>query len=260
MNSHSLRMLAPHARLGWQLLRAEWPPAVWAVGRLLPEVIRTLVFVIIGGLVGGEDGMRFALIGCVVLSIATTAISEVTDIPVRDVQLGTYRAVSLAPLSPFLQLVARASALWITALIIAAVVVLVLPLTVGLGELTGPLLVRIWMVVPAVLAATMLGLVVIAPAIGSNWEGITYNGAVAVITVLSGAIFEVTWTVGAAIGDVLPLTHTIRALRASLTGDPWLGELLLEVAVGTMWAILGWLLYGMQDARGRRRGEGAFAA
>lgn len=253
-------ILRANARLGWVMLRADWPPVVWLVGALLPEVIRMLVFVAIGALAGGPDGARYALVGCVVLSIAGTCVSSVTDIPASDVGLGTYRTIAAAGVPVFAQYVVRALALGATALVIAVCVAMALGIATGQPAMIWPLVMRVWMLLPAVAAATMLGLVVIAPAIGSNWEGITYNVATALLTVVSGAVFAVTVPVLQLFGDVLPLTHAIRALRASLTGDPWMGEWMLEFGVAAGWCVIGALIYRAQTLRGRRTGRGAYAA
>ena len=253
-------ILRANARLGWAMLRADWPPLVWLVGALLPEVVRMLVFVAIGSITGGSEGARYALIGCVVLSVAGTCVSAVTDIPAIDVALGTYRTIAAAGVPVFVQYVARALALAAAALVVSVCVAITLGLVTGQPAMIWPLVSRVWMLLPAVAAATMLGLVVIAPAIGSNWEGITYNAATALVTVVSGAVFAVTVPTLQAVGDVLPLTHAIRALRESLTGEPWMGEWMLEFAVATGWCIIGAFVYRAQTARGRRTGRGAYAA
>lgn len=253
-------LLSANVRLGLLLLRAEWPPVVWVVGYLIPETLRMLVFVLIGMLVSGADGMAYAFVGCVVLSIATTTVSHVTDLPVTDVHTGTYRSVLLGSVAPFTQYVARALPLGGMALVLATVVAIAVGLLTGQGDLVLPVLSRLWMLIPALFTTIVLGLFVVAPAIGSDWEGITYNGAVALLTVLTGAVFTLTSPIAAGIGSVLPLTHTISALRLSLDGQPWLLEISLEVVVGIGWAIAGALIYRVQDRLGARLGRGAFAA
>jgi len=84
LSSPERQLLAANVRLGIALHRAEWPWRVWLLARLLPELVRTLVYVLIGLLVGGEPGMRFALVGCFVLIIASTTVGEVTDLPSID--------------------------------------------------------------------------------------------------------------------------------------------------------------------------------
>lgn len=260
MAASRIDLLRANVRLGLLLLRAQWPPAVWVVGYLVPETLRMLVFVLIGMLVSGEDGMAYAFVGCVALSIATTTVSHVTDIPVTDVRTGTYRSVLLGSVAPFAQYVARALPLGGMALVLATVTAVAVGLLTGQGDLVLPVLSRIWMLVPALLTTIVLGLFVVAPATGSDWEGITYNGAVALLTVLTGAVFTVTDPMAAAIGSVLPLTHTISAVRLSLDGQSWLLEIGLEVVVGMGWAIAGALAYRVQDRLGARLGRGAFAA
>lgn len=117
------------------------------------------------------------------------------------------------------------------------------------------------MVLPAVFSASMLGLAVIAPALGSRWDTLTYNSATAVLTVVSGALFAPAVNpVVDRVGAVLPLRHSVTALRNALAGRPLGTELALEACVGVGWAIVAALLYRGQDRRGRRHGTGAFAS
>jgi len=74
-------------------------------------------------------------------------------------------------------------------------------------------------VLPAVFSASMLGLAVIAPALGSRWDTLTYNSATAVLTVVSGALFAPAVNpVVDRVGAVLPLRHSVTALRTRWPG------------------------------------------
>lgn len=258
-SSERTSLLAANVRLGVLLHRADWPWRVWLAGRLAPELVRMLVYVSIGFLTAGAAGRELALVGCSVLVVGAMTIADVTDLPSLDVQTGTYRGVVLGRAPALVQYAARAACAAGLALGGALAYAVVLPPLVGSAGLTLPLLVRAWMLVPAVVGCVMLGLVVIAPAIGSSWEGITYNAATALVTVASGAVITPPGVLGA-LGEVLPLTHTVAAVRASLAGGPVAGELLLEVLVAAGWGCAAWAAYRWQEARGRRRAVGAFVA
>lgn len=254
-----LELAAANLRLSRGQLRAQWPAGVWLVSTLLPEVLRMCVLALIGSVVGGRDGLRYAVVGCVVLAMATTTVAQVTDVPVEDVELGTFRPVSLGRSSAFVQYLGRLLPLIAMALVIAATCALVVGPLTGQPDLALPLLARTGMLLPAAVSSAMLGLLVIAPAIGSSWEGITYNAATAVLTVTSGAVFAPSIPGLAAAGQLLPLTHTVTALRLSLAGRPWAGELGLELLVGVGWGLAAALAYRHQVRRGRRTGRGAYA-
>jgi len=257
LSSPERQLLAANVRLGIALHRAEWPWRVWLLARLLPELVRTLVYVLIGLLVGGEPGMRFALVGCFVLIIASTTVGEVTDLPSIDVQTGTYRSVLLGRVSAPGQYAARALPLLALALAAALAYAVTVPFLAHGGDLVWPLIAHAWMLVPAAVGGAMLGLVVIAPAIGSSWEGLTYNAAIALVTVASGAIVTPPPAL-AALGQLLPFTHTVAALRRSLAGESSIDQVAWECAVAFGWAVLAWGAYRWQEARGRRRAVGAF--
>lgn len=257
----SPELLAANVRLGWLTVRHEYPPLVYAVGVLVPELLRLLVYCLVGYLVGGVEGMRFAVVGCAVLAVASACVAHMSDVPMWDVWSGTYPQVALGRVPPVAQYAARGLPMAAQGGLAAVVAMIGLPVLTGQPDLVAPLLAWGWVVLPAVFSASMLGLAVIAPALGSRWDTLTYNGATAVLTVVSGALFAPTVNpVVAAVGAVLPLRHAITALRHALAGRPFALELALELAVGLGWAVVAVLLYRWQDARGRRRGVGAFAS
>lgn len=251
--------LAADVRLGLALHRAEWPWRVWLAGRLLPELVRMLVYVLVGSLVAGAPGREHALVGCLALVVAGLTVGEVTDLPSVDVRTGTYRAVVLGRTPALIRYAARA--VWSAGLAVmgALAYAAAVPALTGSAALAPPLLARVWLLLPGVVGCVMLGLVVIAPAIGSSWEGLTYNAAIALVTVTSGAVIAPPGAL-AAVGTVLPLAHTVAALRASLSGRPATGELLLETLVAAGWGCAAWAAYSWQESRGRRRAVGAFVA
>ena len=112
----AVALLAANVRLGAAQLRADWPPGVWLVGYLMPETVRMLVFVLIGSVVGGADGLRFAFVGCFVLSIAAASVAHVTDLPVVDVAAGTFRTVVVGRLPVGVELDELRAALRVTSL------------------------------------------------------------------------------------------------------------------------------------------------
>ncbi|WP_120003058.1 ABC transporter permease [Nesterenkonia muleiensis] len=253
-------LLLANIRLGGLLHRARWPLSVWVVGALLPEIFRMLVYVLIGYIVGDTAGLQFALVGCFALGMISSTVSAISDVPVDDVQAGTYRTVLLGSLSPFTQYLGRALVIAANGLVLTVIATSVVALVTGQGTLLLSLLPHTWMLVPAAFSTSMLGLLVIAPAIGSNWEGITYNTATGVLVVMSGAVFSLTNPAASAIGQALPLTHVIQALRLALEGQPYGERLVLEVLTGLVWGLAAYVLFRWQGARGKRTARGAFAA
>lgn len=258
--SSKVELLLANLRLGWLLHRARWPYGVWTVGSLAPEIFRIIVFVLIGYLVGDEPGMHFALIGCFFLGLISSTVSAASDVPVDDVQAGTYRTVLLGNLSPFVQYLGRAVTICLNGLVITVVATASAALATGQGTTLISLLQHSWLLIPAAISSLMLGLLVIAPAIGSNWEGITYNTATGVLIVMSGAIFTLTNPTAHAIGQALPLTHSVEAMRNAVAGLPYAHDVLLELTVAIGWGLAAFTVYRWQDIRGRRVGRGAFAA
>lgn len=253
-------LLTANLRLGWRLHKAHWPWGVFLLGRYLPELVRMLLYVLIGRIVAGPEGMTYAFVGVVVLVVVSAAVAEISDLPVYDTVFGTYPKVRCAIVPPVWQFAARALPLIAIALLLSAGVAVAVGPAAGLWPLVPDLLIRLPLLVPGILSAMALGLTAIAPAIGTWAANATYNVAAAVLTVGTGAVFPVTSSTGLSyVSQVLPLTHTIAGVRASLAGvSPWphLGN---EVLVGMGWMVMAVLVYTWQDRRARKRGVGALA-
>jgi ABC-2 type transport system permease protein len=88
----------------------------------------------------------------------------------------------------------------------------------------------------------------------SNNELLTSNVLAYGLLVVSGAIIP-TERLGAFawIGDMLPMRHGIAAVRAVLSGQPWLYNALTEAAVGVGWAVVGWAVLRWRISRARTR-------
>lgn len=245
--------------VGWRLYRAENPvrPAALAIGfRNLTEV---LLFTLLGLATGADAGGDYSFVGAVLLTTTIYTIGMVTDVPLRDRIDGTYGRLARAGRPPVATFAVRA-------LPLAGIATLTSVLTgVMGGALTGRLHLLAAMapgfplLVAGVFSGCAVGLFVIAPAIGTRYDMLTYNTMSAMVLVFSGALIP-PGTHGAldVIGHVLPLTHAIAGVRAVMAGTAWGGSLLAEAAVGAGWAILAIVSYRLMDRRSRRTGDGAF--
>lgn len=117
----------------------------------------------------------------------------------------------------------------------------------------------------AVPTGLTLGLAISVASLRTELHNLVHNATVSILTVCSGAIISVAHVpVFHAIGEFLPLTHAIRGLRLALAGHSvphaQLTETLLEARNGLILLALAYLLYTVETARARRKGQTFFSS
>ncbi len=256
----SFEAAAANSRLYTNILRAQWPPAVFLIGHVLPEFFRMLVYVLIGALVGGTSGMVFATTGCVVLSTMRATVSEVSDIPISDYHSGAIMTVGRNRRGLFWHYIFRALPLALVAIVDAVSVTVLLCITTGQVARLPELLGALWIVLPAICSGLAFGFVVVAPAIANDFQNLAHNAAAAILTLTSGAIVPTTalptWI--AQLGSLLPFQHTVTALRLQQAGNPFLASLFHEALVAFGWMLAASFVYAWMERRGRSTGRGLF--
>ena len=252
---------AAHVRAGALLVVREYPPTVFAVSLLIPEILRVLLYVLIAALASGTAGMRYALVGAGLLSIVTVTVGQVTDLPIYDALQQTYSLLAQGRLPVFIAYLVRSASLAVEAIIIAFCTMVVLSLVTGQMDLIGPLLAHFWLVLPAIFSALAFGLALVAPSITSPWSVLTYNTAASVVVVFCGAVIAVPNLAGIVVASkLIPLTHAVQAMRLALAGQPYGHAVLLELAVGAGWWVVAACAYAAVEHHGRATGRGAFGA
>jgi hypothetical protein len=247
--------------VGWILFRRENPLRPVVVTSQLRIMAECLLFTLLGVVIGGSAGGDYSFVGAVVLASTYYTVAMISDVPMRDRMDGTYPQLSRAGRPPFLTFVVRG----LPVVGAGAVAALVAGIIVGAG--TGRLDVLVAMApgAPLLLAACVsggaVGLFVIAPAIGTRYDALTYNTMTTLIVVFSGALIPTgSHDVLDAVGGALPLHHAIAGIRAAMEGKPWGAQLLAELAVAAGWALVAAFTYQVMDRRGRTTGRGAFSS
>lgn len=255
---NSAEILTANTQLWRRVQSDELPPRFWLMGVLVPLLFRSLVYVLLGRMIGGADGLTWTYVGVVFLAVTGSTISHTSDIPIYDVWMRTYPAVSRAYAPVVLQYLSRSVVLMGRALVEAIVVGVAIGLVTSNTSLMLPVLERAWILLPAIVSCTVFGLAIIAPAIGNGSQDLIHNTAGTLLVLTSGALL----TPGLApwlhtLGHVLPLTHAIAAMRASLDGrSPWPGTG-RELLVAAGWLLAATLAYWLVDRRTKTTGRGA---
>jgi ABC-type multidrug transport system permease subunit len=256
-----IEAIAATLQLGIILFRRENPFRPAVLSYWLRAFCQTLLFTLLGVVAGGSAGGDFAFVGAVVLAGVDHTISAISDVPMRDRFDGTYprlRAGRLAPVTTFaLRSVPVVGAGCAQSVVVAVSVGL---LTGRLG-LAAAMLPALPLMLAAMLSAATMGLFVIAPAIGTRYDALTYNTVTVFVTLFTGAIIP-RGTHGAfdALGIVLPLTNAMDGVRSLMSGGSWLASFEAELLIACGWGLVAAVTYALMDRRGQRTGHGAFEA
>lgn len=248
-------------RLGVANFTRGTSPTMLVTSHIIPEILRMITYVLIARVIGGDAAQQYAIPGVIVLATTRMTISETSGLPVDDVWNKTLGSNVTGTLSPATQYLIRSLPLAAVAILDSAIVFIILgPMTTtDWATLTGAWLCSLI----AVPTGLTLGLVISVASLRTDLHNLVHNATVSILTVCSGAIISVAHVpVFHAIGEFLPLTHAIRGLRLALAGHSMphaqLTETLLEARNGLILLALAYLLYTVETARARRKGQTFF--
>lgn len=251
--------MAATFRLGFANFTRGTSPTMLVTSHIIPEILRMITYVLIARVIGGDAAQQYAIPGVIVLATTRMTISETSGLPVDDVWNKTLGSNVTGTLSPATQYLIRALPLAAVAILDSAIVFIILGsmTTTDWATFTGAWLCSLI----AVLTGLTLGLVISR----TDLHNLVHNATVSILTVCSGAIISVAHVpVFHAIGEFLPLTHAIRGLRLALAGHSvphaQLTETLLEARNGLILLALAYLLYTVETARARRKGQTFFSS
>ena len=255
--------MAATFRLGFANFTRGTSPTMLVTSHIIPEILRMITYVLIARVIGGDTAQQYAIPGVIVLATTRMTISETSGLPVDDVWNKTLGSNVTGTLSPATQYLIRALPLAAVAILDSAIVLIILgPMTTtDWATLTGAWLCSLI----AVPTGLTLGLVISVASLRTDLHNLVHNATVSILTVCSGAIISVAHVpVFHAIGEFLPLTHAIRGLRLAPTGHSvphaQLTETLLEARNGLILLALAYLLYTVETARARRKGQTFFSS
>lgn len=255
--------MAATFRLGFANFARGTSPTMLVTSHIIPEILRMITYVLIARVIGGDTAQQYAIPGVIVLATTRMTISETSGLPVDDVWNKTLGSNVTGTLSPATQYLIRALPLAAVAILDSAIVFIILGsmTTTDWATFTGAWLCSLI----AVPTGLTLGLVISVASLRTDLHNLVHNAAVSILTVCSGAIISVAHVpVFHAIGEFLPLTHAIRGLRLALAGHSvphaQLTETLLEARNGLILLALAYLLYTVETARARRKGQTFFSS
>jgi ABC-type multidrug transport system permease subunit len=236
------------------------PPSILATAMLPRAVVQTLFFTVLGGVLSGADGRRFAYVGGVAMILVAVVCADVGEVPATDKWSGTFGRLRTGVVHPFVVFALRCWPYPVTATALAAAAIAVVgPLT---GQAAMVPVVLSWLPAYLLMAVTASAATLAAAllALGRRADVLAAN-AVSFGILLAGGVFLPPGRVPVvdAVGTVLPVRHGLLAVRAGLDGRPFAGELAAEALVGVGWAVLAFTVTVVQARRARRLGIDDFA-
>jgi ABC-2 type transport system permease protein len=234
-----------------------YPPSVLLFS-VLPRVVLQVAFLsYLGYYAGGADGRTFAFVGATSQMMTMATVVKAPDVLLDERVMGTlYRQrLALVPLP------ATAAARWwiytCEGFCMSLVATAVLAAPLGGASLLLGLIRALPLFALLALTTSAFGLAVGSFALTQRADLLITNLAAYSLLVLTGAIAPLSafGGFGAHVVRVLPLTNGLLAVRAVVAGRAWLGDALLELAVGIAWGLLAAALLTWQEQRGRRLGS-----
>lgn len=246
--------------VGWKLFARDAPWRLVFTSFWVRSIAECFLFTGLGYVGGGQAGGDFAFVGAVVLTAAFYSVALATDVPLRDRWDGTYPRLAMGRIPSAATFFLRCTPQIVHAVIAAGVAMVVVGSTTGRFWLVLDLLPILPLIVFAAFSGVAVGLCVVSPALGTRLDVVTYNVAISLIVVCSGAVIPPGQApLLDAIGQWLPMTHTIAAFRSYLAGSPVMPHIGYELIVGAVWAIAAVCLIAALQKRGRVTGRGNFS-
>jgi ABC-2 type transport system permease protein len=224
-------------RLGWVSYRANNPIRVVAMTSAPRIALQCIFFALIGRLLDGPAGERYAFIGCVAFASLTSTLVAICDVPMEDLWNETYFRLQRGVIPPALVYACRVIPMVLEGFVESVLVLVVCGPLLGLGRLSLSVAPYLPLYLLVTITSAMGGLAVAGIAVGKRKDVLLGNLA-AYVVLAAGAIVaplpaSAQWL--GIIGDIVPARHGVQAIRSALAGGPWLAQTLLEGIVGLCW-------------------------
>jgi ABC-2 type transport system permease protein len=246
--------------IGIEDVRGFYTLRTWAFGWLLRVIFQVLFFAVIGRLLGSADAVRFLVIGGAVAIAALEALTVVL-FTAFDRAFGMLPLLVSSPGNYFLVVVARNLNCIVTGTFTATIALIVCPFIVG-APLPYP---RTLLAIPIILlgaSSTYLFGTFLSAVVLKTMEGrwLILNMSFLALATVGGFYVPTSfWPLPVrALGQVLPFTHALRAIRELVGGAAAAsvaGQCGLEILVAACWFLLAWGAFKVSIALARRDGS-----
>lgn len=224
------------------------------------QVVAGVVFVLIAKAAGGNELAQFALIGNAVQIAVFSAVFSMTIVIEAEKWNNTLQYLIASPSNWLPMMLGKGMADYGDSLVGAALVFAILPPILGIQLPVWNLLASIPVILITVLAASSLGWLIGAIALPIRWGTLISNMMGYAMMIVCGVNFPLIALppVVQIIGNVLPVTHGLQAIRLIIEGSSYLQVLPLiglELLIAVVYGAAAWLIFGYRLRVIRARGS-----
>lgn len=256
---YNLRVFWSATRGSFSNFAAEYTPLAY-VGTSIPRyVLQSAFFVLLARFAGGEDLMRFALVGNVVQIAANIGLVNMASVVESEKWIGTLPLLIAVPGSKLPALLGRGIANLADGL--AGIGFALLGCVLLFGAVFNPLrlLLAFPVAVLVVLSIGGLGMLIGSATLPTRIGVLVSNMSAYVMMILCGVNFPVEALPGALqiIAHLLPMTHGLLAVRGIVDGVAYSTVLPLigyEIAIGIAYYIVGYVVFEARLRTARKKG------
>lgn len=255
----NLRLFLGGVRTSWAMYLTWLSPATYIGVRIPRMVLQSLFFVFLAKAAGGDQLARFALIGNAVQIAVFFVLQAMWEVFDNEKWNGTLQFLLASPANWLPMMLGKCMASYGDALVSTTLtfVVLIPALRVQIDAIN--LLRAVPLIILTIASAGALGWLIGAISLSIRWGHLICNMLGYLMIVLCGINFPFSALPGAVqtLGNLLPVTHGLLAIRAVIDGAsyasvlPWIG---LEALVAVAYAAIAWLAFGQRLRATRQKG------
>jgi ABC-2 type transport system permease protein len=251
---------ADNAWIAYRALFQWLDPYSYMASKIISPVQQLIVFTLLVRFASGPEGMHYAVVGNAILLVALNGLDGITGTVDGERAEGTLPFVFAAPGSRFVTLLERGAVHVLDGASSAALGLILAWLLFGVDFSHANLAALVIAVLTAALSCSALGLVLgVLSLVLRDGAFLLMNLAFLILLALTGVNLPVAalpaWL--QSISTVLPLTRSLEAARAAVSGSPlaMLSQpLLLELLLGLAYLLLGYALLRLVEHRARQDG------
>jgi ABC-2 type transport system permease protein len=243
-------------RLFWSGVKSSWAnflvyltPSIYFGVHIPRRLLQALFFILIAKAAGGNDLAKFALIGNAIQIAVFSAVFSMTIVIEAEKWNNTLQYLIASPSNWLPIMLGKGMSDYGDSLIGAALIFAILPPILGIQLPVLNLLISIPVILITVLAASSLGWLIGAIALPVRWGTLISNMMGYAMMIVCGVNFPLTALPPAVqwIGNVLPVTHGLQAIRMILEGQSYLQvapQVGIELLIAIVYGATAWLVFG----------------
>lgn len=256
----NLRLFWSGAKASWANYLVELIPTIF-LGFHVPRILlQTLFFVYLAMAAGGDQLARFALIGNAVQMAVFMAVLSMEEVIKSEKWNNTFQYMIVSPSSWFPMMLGKSVSYYGDAIFSAAISFAVLIPLLHIQISLVNLLRSVPLILITIASASALGWLIGAISLPVRWGYMFGNWFAYAMIIFCGVNipFTALSPFVQIVGNILPVTHGLLAIRAIIDGAayssilPWLGE---EVLIGIIYGGIAWWMFSYRLRVTRKNGS-----